>query len=417
MIPPATRLPFCALPLLLWSCAACSGDEGGGSDRPVVVASDLAKQAAQRANDFGLRLWRELVKGKESANVAMSGLSAAMALALFHEACADESQQVVAKALGYGGAVDGVAAAGFGDLLAVLNGRTAATVRMANAIYVRGGIDVLPKFLGVAQQRFGALAESRDFADPKTLDAINGWVKQQTEGKIPTILERLDPQNFAVLLNALFFKGQWRQAFRAERTAMREFMPEVGEPFPVAMMADDVMAATWSDGTIGAARLPYRGDDYSMVVMMPLAGRRLADLRAELSGERWAQVWAGVSRSASETAVGLPKFKVAASHALNAPLTALGLGPALEEGKADYSRLAVGMDARMPVSATVTQKVVVEVDEVGTEAAAVTSVMKGETSAMPSPFRPWFDRPFLFAIVEHQTGAILFLGQITDPRQ
>jgi len=405
-----------------WTCTGCSSDQGGGANRPVVRASAAAKDAAQHANALGFRLLQQLVAGKERSNVAMSGLSAAMALALFHEACHGDSRRVLAAALGYPGAADGagtegVVAEGYGDLLAVLQGRTAATIRFANAVYVHQDVAILPDFLAVAQQRFGAVVRSRPFAEPKTLAELNGWVAQQTDGMIPAILDQMDPANFAILLNALYFQGQWQQEFDPTRTKPRDFHPEEGASFQVPMMQDRVMAVVHHDETLGAVRMPYRGGDYSMVVVMPLAGRQLADLRTELTESRWRALWASLAREASETAVGLPKFRVAATHALNKPLQALGLGPALEAGKADYSRLAAGMDATVPVEAKVTQRVVVEVEEKGSKAAAVTAVeMKVASAPMPPVFQPYFDRPFLFAIVEQQTGVILFLGQIVDPR-
>lgn len=384
----------------------------------MVVASEPAKQAARHANAFGFRVLQELTKGQQQDNVAVSGLSAAMALALLHEACAGESRRVLAESLGFAGAPDGALATGYSDLLAVLNGRSEATVRMANAIYVRRDVDVLPTFVEVARQRFEAVARARDFADPRTLAELNAWVAVATDGMIPTILDRMDPANFAVLLNALFFQGKWQQAFDPARTQPRTFTPEVGEPFAVPMMSDQVQAVVHHDGTLGAVRLPYLGGDYSLVAMLPLAGRRLADLRAELTAKRWAALWTALSREATECGVGLPRFRVAATHALDAPLAAIGLGPALAAGQADYTRLALGMDARVPVAAQVTQKVVVEVDEAGSKAAAVTVVeLKDASAVQPPTFQPWFDRPFLFAIVEQQTGAILFLGQITDPRR
>jgi serpin B len=405
-----------------WICTGCTSEPGGGAARPVVRASAAAKVAAQHANALGFRLLQQLVANKERSNVALSGLSAAMALALFHEACHGDSRRVLAAALGYPGAAEGTGtegavAEGYGDLLAVLQGRTAATIRFANAVYVREDVVVLPDFLAVAQQRFGAVVRSRPFAEPKTLAELNGWVAQQTDGMIPAILDQMDPANFTILLNALYFQGQWQQQFDPARTKPRDFHPEEGASFQVPMMQDRVMAVVHHDETLGAVRMPYRGGDYSMVVVMPLAKRKLAALRGELAGERWRELWSALSREAVETSVGLPKFRVAATHALNQPLQALGLGPALEAGKADYSRLAAGMDATVPVEAMVTQRVVVEVEETGSKAAAVTMVeMKLTSAPMPPVFEPYFDRPFLFAIVEQQTGVILFLGQVVDPR-
>lgn len=393
-----------------------SGRGGGGSNRPVVKASGQAKAAAPGANEFGFRLFNELVKGKEQQNLAVSGLSAAIALALFREGCEGPSRKCVGDALGYPGNDTGESARAYADLLALLNGRTEATVRTANAVVVKPGLVVEPAFLKTAQELFQADVSSRDLMAPETRQSLNDWASRQTDGMIPELMGDVNEETFAVLLNALYFAGEWEVKFAVGDTEPADFHPETGEPFKVPMMSGKVEAAVRSYEDFGAARLPYKGKDYSMVLMLPHEGKTLADVRAGLTQAKWAECLEELEYYGKETRVSLPKFRISTRGELTKALENVGLRDAIEVGKADYSRLVKGMAPPEPVYGTVFQQAVVEVDESGTKAAAVTEFHEGVKSAMPD-FIPNFNRPFMFAVVEHQTGAILFLGQVHDPRK
>jgi serpin B len=411
-------------------CKGTAGPSDGGAgnqttsvaakERQRVDATDAAKTAAANANAFGFRLFNEVVKGHESENVAISGASAAVALALFLEGCAGDSRRVLAGALGYPGDLDANSAAGYGELSAVLNGNGAATVRMANALFttleVSGVVMNFEKaFLSTAADQFNAEVKSRDFAKPATLAEVNDWCNRQTEGMIPEILDEIDPLTFAIILNALYFRGTWQKGFNPALTSQKLFRPEQGEPFPVTMMSGRVDARVWDDGQVGVVRIPYRGGDFSMVLMMPVPpDGKLADIRAKLSPEQWASWWKKVEGETYELEVTLPRFRLTTLHELTEPLVDMGLGDALLLGRADYSLMS-RRAGRGLVYAEVKQRVVVEVDEQGTKAAAVTVV--GPTFFGEPPFVPRFNRPFLFGIVDHRTRAMLFLGQVMDPRK
>lgn len=417
---------------ILLASAACKGHAptpgpgGGGSEsdgRKAVTASEGAKAAASRANAFGFRLFGELAKQQSSGNFAVSGASAAMAFALFQQGNEGKGREAIATALGYAGADESRLAADYGDLFAVLNGKSKSTVLMANALFTKQGLTIEDAFLKSATGPFHAEVKSRDMGDPATLKELNDWCSKQTDGMIPKMLDQIDRDTFAVILNALYFRGTWLKQFDPRKTTEANFYPEGGKgpsggdggSFKVPMMSGEVDAVMWSGETFGAVRLPYEAGDYSMVLMMPVYGKTSGDMRAALTPAMWGELWGHLQRKPDELDVSLPKFRLSSNHDLNRALTGMGLGDALIAGRADYSRMVKGMDANAQVAADVRQRVVVEVDEKGTKAAAVTSIEAKVTSA--PMFSPHFNRPFMFAIVEHQTGAILFLGQVHDPRK
>jgi len=385
-----------------------------------VTATNHAKAAATHANAFGFRLFNEVVKGKEQENVSLSGASAAMALAMFHAACDGESRKVLAEALGYPGGSDAELASAYGDLLRVLTDEGDATIRMANGLFVRDERSLKQPFVNTIRGSFAGELFGGPLEDPGMVMSINEWCKRHTDGMIPDMMGGEDVPNeltAAIILNALCFKAAWEHAFKPEKTTPRWFQPEEGEGFTVPMMEGDVQATMWRGTGVGAARLPYSGGSHSLVLMMPVGERKLADVRKELTPEWWAMVWKALDTASYELEVGLPKLKLKGELKLNGPLGALGLGPALGLGS-DYSRMADGMGPEAGLSAMVRQKIAVEVDEHGARAAAVTEVeVVWRSALMEDEFHPTFDRPFLYMIVEKQTGAILFLGQVTDPRK
>lgn len=403
-----------------WSMGTRSVRGGGGLDRPEVTASTGAKAAAGHANAFGFKLFNEVVKGKEQDNVALSGASAAMALAMVHEGCDGESRRVLAEALGYPGKPDGEMAKAFADLMAVFNGRTVSTVRMANAVYVRPDVKVLKPFSDTVTGTFGAHLKAIDLNSPESVREINEWASRQTGGMIPTFIDRpemLSEDLLVRILNAVYFDGLWETPFDADDTSPADFHPETGETFKVPMMSGKVESEldSWKE-SMGVLRLPYKGGDYSMVLILPLGEKKLADVRAELAGGVWPEVWGELGRRTRETNVRVPRFKHSDHMDLKQGLIGMGLGAVVEQGKADFSRIDERFIAGGLMYGEFRQKVKIEVDEQGTRAAAVTEFDGAEKKAGPA-FDPNFNRPFLYMIVEKQTGAILFLGQVTDPRK
>lgn len=404
------------------ACGGIGRHKDGGSAKSVnlpkptekrrVAPTDAAKQAAANSNAFGFKVFAEVLKGHESENVVVSGTSLAILLAMLHEGASGESQRVLAEALGHSNADAASAATAYGDLHKTLNGVGEATLLSANAMFLSKYEAFEKPFLDVATGRFDAGIFFRDLGDQAAVTELNEWCSQRTDGMIPVMFEQLPSDSFAVLLNALYFKGEWQQGFDPEKTELRTFWPEAGEPFEVTTMYSKVEARVWHDDRVGVVRIPYKGGDYSMVLVMPTKPKQsLSTVREHLSLGHWAKWWKHIEGKTEAWNVLLPKFKLTERHKLTGTLAKLGLGAALDS--ADYSRMVKHATG---VGAEVEQRVVIEVDEQGTKAAAVT----GGPTFFGEPvyeFLPEFKRPFLFAILDHRTGAILFLGQVMDPRK
>jgi leukocyte elastase inhibitor len=250
------------------------------------------------------------------------------------------------------------------------------------------------------------------------LEDVNGWVAKKTDGKIAKILDRLDPNAAAVLLNAVYFKAHWAATFSKSATRDQPFSLSAGKNVPVPTMRQTGPYAVVARPGYRAIALPYDIDQLAMVVVLPDAVDGLADVSRRLDGEELAALFAALAAEPTRpVALELPRFKTSFGASLMRPFEALGMHLAFDRARADFSLMA----AREPLAiGDVVHRAVIDVMEDGTEAAAATAVVMITRSGPrrpqdPEPFR--VDRPFLFSIVDRATGAVLFAGRITDPRE
>jgi serpin B len=252
------------------------------------------------------------------------------------------------------------------------------------------------------------------------LDAINGWVNRKTQGNIDRIIDRLDPNNVATLLDAVYFKAKWAAPFRKERTAGARFDLSPGQHADVPTMhqSDDMAIATRAG--YRAIRLPYAIGSLGMIILLPDAIDGAAPLAQRLDAREWAEVAAALHDPANEKFVdlALPRFKTKFGAEL-APLFARqGMIRALDPKLADFSGISGKPPSQAPLFiSSIVHRAMIDVMEEGTEAAAVTGVGVAKASVVRRPSETFrVDHPFLFAITDDATGAILFQGRITDPR-
>jgi serpin B len=251
-----------------------------------------------------------------------------------------------------------------------------------------------------------------DFTDGEGTKAqVNGWVKEKTNGRIPTIVEEVHPDDVMYLINAIWFKGSWRSQFDPAATHDAPFATAAGGPQTVRMMTQEVDSSAgfraYADAEVEAGELPYGNGAFAMTIVMPREGRDLAALEASLTQERWNAIVGGLAPRTGWD-VALPKFTLTYERELKDDLAALGMPDAFDPSRADLSGMSP--DARLFIG-FVKHKTFVLVDEEGTEAAAVTNTGIRVTS-LPPGFR--VNRPFIFAIRERLSGTILFLGRITS---
>jgi serine protease inhibitor len=403
--------------LLLAGLAGCDSIFGPGEDKQAPLTelpralSSEETQIIQRSNRFAFDLLRETSARDTAANVFLSPLSASMALGMTMNGAANGTFDGMRRTLGF----DGMSQEQINEsyrslidlLLALDNG---VDMRIANAIWVRQGFPLLPTFVDATRQYFDATTRELDFGSPATLDVINGWASQSTNGRIKKILEEpISPDVMLYLMNAIYFKGTWAQQFDPRDTRPAPFYRADGAQHTVQMMRmEKGQTRTYGDSKVQIVDLPYGRGAYSMTLVLPREGHSLDTLVAELDAQRW-QGWIDGLRDASLD-VYLPRFRLEYEAILNKTLMALGMEEAFEAARADFSRMTPGGGLYI---SKVKQKTFLEVNEKGTEAAAVTSVEMSLTSAAPS-FRA--DRPFLMVIRERLSGTILFIGAIGAPQ-
>lgn len=389
---------------LLAGLAACGGDGQGPNTRPL---SQDEQGLVQAANDFGFRLLEEVAAEQGQDNLFISPLSVSLALGMTYNGARGETEQAMRQTLGLGELSreqinDGYR--GLIDLLCELDPKV--TVEIANSIWYRDGFDVLQAFVEVNVEHFDAVVRALDFADAGAADTINAWVSEKTHGKIDEIVE--PPINAATvmfLINAVYFKGDWMLQFDPEDTREQAFHGPGGAR-QVPMMNMHTELAYLETDRAQIVDLPYGHGLYSMTVVLPKPEVDRAELIAGLDRNRWQQWMNGLVEQ--ELTLALPRFELEYEKVLNDALIALGMGVAFG-GAADFT--GIRESGGLYIS-RVKHKSYVKVDEVGTEAAAVTSVEVRETSISNAMIA---DRPFLFVIHDKHSGALLFMGQIVDP--
>jgi serpin B len=381
-----------------------------------VPAADRA-EAARDLNAFALDLYARL-RGREG-NLFLSPASISTALAMTYAGARGQTAEEMAGALHFTLPADRLHPA-MGGLLRDLNGdggKRGYALSVANALWAQRGHPFLPEFLKLVHDDYDAAAREMDFAGAadESRRVINAWVEKQTHDRIKDLLPAgsVNSDTRLVLTNAIYFKGDWAHPFQKSHTHDAPFRLGGGKEVTVRMMGpttgETAEYGYFEDSTLQALEMPYAGKELSMVVLLPRKVDGLEELEKALTPGRL-QEWLGKLRE-REVSVSLPRFKVTAQFMLNDALAALGMRLAFTS-QADFS----GMDGRRDLAiSAVVHKAFVDVNEKGTEAAAATGVV---VKALAEPLRLAFraDHPFLFLIRDRRSGAVLFMGRLTDPR-
>lgn len=391
---------------------ACGDPTGPGSEAITELPRTLTvtEQAViQRGNTFGLDLVREMVSRDTRPNVVLSPLSASMALGMTLNGAGGTTFDAMSATLGFEGLTQeeiNEAYASLIELLTTLDPQVRFDI--ANSVWANEDVPFHEAFLQAVRAAFDARVESRDFTDPATLDAINRWVSDSTEGLIEKILDQLDGGMAAILINAIYFDGAWTTQFDPADTRRQAFRRDDGSQVQVDMMnLDDVKVAVGGGADYQAVELPYGGEAYSMVVVVPSGNTDVRSFVAGLDEPRWNAILSGLAPRQMDL-IALPKFTLTFDGYLNDALRSMGMDEAFHPG-ADFTRMSPVGDAIC--IDYVRQKTYIEVDERGTRAAAVTAVGTRVVS-----FNGIIaDRPFVFAIREKLSGTLLFVGMVGDP--
>jgi len=370
-------------------------------------------------NGFAFKLYGALAaRESPDSNVFISPLSVGMALGMTVNGAAGATRDSMLAALQLPGVAMSAVNQSYQSVIELLQGLdSGVTFTLANSIWYRSTFRTPGQaFLDAARTYFDAQVQGLDFNAPTAVQTINDWVSLQTRGKIPTIVDApIDPSLVMYVINAIYFKGSWTQRFDSTRD--QPFVSRTGAALTVSMMTHDsaspVRLYFGPDATV--VDLPYGGGAYAMTIVLARSPAAIDTLSATLTQDRWDAWIAGLGRTAA--IVDMPKFTLTYGRELEPVLSALGMKTAFCDGggSPDFSAMYPGVAPGDICISSVTHKTYVDVDEEGTEAAAVTAVGTTATAMPAAPLHIVVNHPFIVAIRERLTGTILFLGRVVNP--
>lgn len=359
---------------------------------------------------FGFKLFSEVWKQDSGKNLMISPASVAIALSMTANGASGETREAIARALELQGMSLAEVNQANADLERLLEGADPKVkLAIANSLWGNQTVEFRPDFLNQNRQFYNAEIQLLDFNSPGAPRTINDWVSQNTAGKIPTIIDQLNPDDLLFLVNAIYFKGDWTTPFNPRETQQRRFTRLDGSSKQHPLMAQRGNYAYAETSEFQAVSLPYGDGRLSMVVFLPKTD--LPGFLNTLTPENWQRWMQQLGRR--EGSLQLPRFKQEYGIQMNRALQALGMETAFDPSQADFS----GISNTPAFISRVQHKTLIEVNEQGTEAAAATSVGVTATSLpIDPPFQMVCDRPFFYAIHDTQTGSILFMGTVVDPQ-
>ena len=399
---------------VLAACAGSTLEPPSSARGPALTAlpraltpSEQSVLSASNAYSFGL--WKTINEDQHDSNVFVSPLSASFALGMTMNGANGPTFDEMRSALHFGNASLGAIDSGYKSLIGLLTSLDpSTTMQIANAIFYRSGFAFNQNFLNDAASYFDAEVSAENFGDVNaTLSAVNGWANARTNGRIPKVLDTVHSDDMMYLLNAIYFKGIWRDRFDPALTRDAPFHAATGGDQPAKLMSREGTMSYAETDTYQAVDLPYGDSAFTMTVLLPKPGTDVESLAASLTPESWNSLTTRFH--STRVALSLPKVTFSWKRSLIDDMKAQGMRLAFEPGHADFTRLSPA--GRNLYISLLQQNTFVKVDEEGTEAAAVTVVGITVTSA-PQVTTMRVDRPYVFVIRERLSGTVLFMGKI-----
>jgi len=372
--------------------------------RPLTASEQTVLTAA---NAYSFVLWRTINDSLSGENVFVSPLSASFALGMTMNGANGTTYDEMRSALQFGDIGLTAIDSGYKSLITLLTSLDpSTTMQIANAIFYSQNFPFNANFTQAATTYFDAAVTARNFADlTGTLNAVNDWASAKTNGRIPKVLDSVDPAAVMYLLNAIYFKGSWRERFDPAETRDATFHAVRGDQ-SAKLMHRQGKTPYAETGDYQAVDLPYGDSAFTMTVVLPKDGRSVETVAASLTPAAWQSL--GASFAQREVDLYLPKVTLSWKRELSGNMKALGMRAAFADG-ADFTRMSTL--GHQLVLSLLQQDSFVSIDEEGTEAAAVTVGGISVTSA-PTVTPVRIDRPFIFVIRERLSGTVLFMGKI-----
>ena len=360
---------------------------------------------------FAFKLFRELVRANDTSNVFCSPFSVMLCLMMVWEGATGETREAMAKVLEIVEDPEGCQRFLKAALAISSPGLELA---IANSLWCDEQARMLAAFLTLAREKYAAEVVSLPFQSPETVPRINAWVADKTRGKIDEIIDFLTPLQLLVAINAIYFKGLWKAPFEKSLTREERFFTPGNHSIKVPLMRRSGYYPYHEESTFQAVRLPYQGDRVGMYMFLPSKGTGLPGFLRALTSAQWGRwMW---TFTETEGMVGLPRFKFEQFIELGPILANIGMSEAFDPERAQFDGIALPPP---PIYIDrVIHRAVVDVNEEGTEAAAVTAITfcsAPMARSEPRRFQMILDRPFFFVIRDDHSNMILFMGALNDP--
>lgn len=381
----------------------------GWCETPASQAERVLKGSVDvSVTPFIYTLFNQVSHSATGENVLLSPIGPAQALSMTLNGAAAETSTDMRKALGLSPEMDPNTI--HRHILDQLpEKKEGLELVIANSLWCRKGVKVSDSFQRLNSENYDANVESLDFSSPEAPKTINQWVSDKTGGLIPTIIDdKIDDSSILFLLSATYFKGLWAIPFDKDKTQEGEFTTSSGETLKVPMMRSVSTYRYVESSTSQVIELPYADGRIRMMIILPtesvdalppLSLNFISHLRASLQDK--------------EVSLDLPRFKMESQFDLDQPLTTMGMGIAFDPKKADFTKLTTPAREDLFIR-KVRHKTFLTVDEVGTEAAAATSV-EVSSRGIKRTFEMTVNRPFLFLILDSELGLPLFIGRVLKP--
>ncbi len=402
---------FIGLLAMLFFGSSCEKEQNSASQPKVIKLSAEQFSLVDASNRFAFDLVRQVNKSEKSdVNLFISPMSVHMALGMAWNGAAGNTKTEMSQTLYFPSLTDEKLNVAYSNLInELLSADEKVEMKLANSIWYRNTFWVKKNFLDINKNYFKAEVTPLDFANPQAKDIINSWVAQKTNNRIKTIIDNINNDHVMFLINAIYFKGSWQNGFKTSETQNSTFYLMGGSTRQVMTMQNKSNYSLAVRPGYQVIELLYGRGNFSMLVFLPDQGKTPDQVIESLTSEQWNSIATELA-APREIHLRFPRFGFSFEKQLKDMLMAMGMKDAFNELKANFSNIT---DQQIFVSA-VKHKSFVEVNEEGTEAAAATSVDFSVTS-MPLQTNFYVNRPFVFALKEKSTNALLFIGKVMDP--
>ena len=366
------------------------------------------QKIATSSEIFGFKLFKKISSFQKDSNIFISPISVSMALGMTLNGANGTTYDSIKTLLELNGLTEQEINQSYQSLInQLVNLDPNVTFNIANSIWYLNSLNFEQEFINTNKTYFNAEVEGLDFSNTSAIDIINNWVNQNTNGKIIEILESIPRDAVMYLINAIYFKADWKYQFDQSLTIDGLFTNADGSNLTCKMMIQANKFNYLSNDLFQAVDLPYGDSLFSMTILLPNQDKDIDEIINLFNHNNW-NLWLD-SFKVKEGQIWLPKFEIKYGLKLNDILIALGMGIAFSNS-ADFTRIYPPGGIWI---SEVKHKTYIKVDEEGTEAAAATSVefVKGINSS----FQLRFNRPFIYIIRERNSNTVLFTGKMVNP--